>query len=73
MQLHYSGNLCGELPGRLLGPDNYGGMVVVEYATYDLATHLTTAHCRPALGHEAARSDEFGQLWLVREPEEVSA
>lgn len=65
--VHYPGNLTAELPGRILGPDAWGGYIVVVIATFDPETRQTTAWWRPATPEQMAERvyDRFGQAFLL--------
>lgn len=47
MKLTYSGNLEANLIRRVMGPDMYGGYVVVERTFYNRGMDKTTAFVRP--------------------------
>ena len=65
--VHYPGDLTTELPGRILGPDEWGGFVVIVAATFDAETNTTTAGWRPATPAMLADRvyDGFGQMYLL--------
>jgi hypothetical protein len=67
VKLHYRGYLVDDLAGRVLGPDRWGGFVVVESASYNPVRSETVAELRPlppAEMRHVAR-DPFGQLVLA--------
>ena len=59
---------AADLVGRLLGPDEFGGLVQVMSVTHNDNGHhgRTQAQCRPVAAAELhlMTRDEYGQWWL---------
>ena len=64
--LHYPGKLDSSLIRRVLGPDDFGGYVVVTRMEYDAEMDRTTAFVRPVLPREVPNItyDQFWQEYL---------
>lgn len=67
MKLTYSGNLESDLIRRVLGPDMYGGYLVVERTFYNPGTDRTTAFLRPLSPAEVPNItyDQYWQEYLA--------